>query len=381
MPYEFRQMTTRREREQFLTLAWQFYKDDPVWAPPNMLDYRKRIDPKRGAWFQRGEAEFYLLQQEGKPIGRFSIGIDHAANRKGNKREAVMGFFEVIEDYAAAQAIFQFCQRWAREHGMRTVYGPFNLDYEDAYGLVIQGWEEPLVMLCAQNPRYYLDHFQRYGWQPGRPANIAMRIDLTRPRPEFERLRAMADKLRAADLYAVRSPDFRRWQEEIDVLHNLLNRALAHLEGHIPWERAAVEALVEPFRLIADPEMLLFIVDKRSGETIGFLPATPDMNEHFRRFDGLRHWWNYPGFLLNMRKPTDCLTIKSVLLLPEYWGSGAAILLFDEMRRRVLAKGHSSWIDLSLTAVDNPQTPKLGKKLGAEIYRMYQVFRIEAGDG
>ncbi|MEE4194685.1 MAG: hypothetical protein V2J07_05770 [Anaerolineae bacterium] len=232
------------------------------------------------------------------------------------------------------------------------------------------------MVLCGQTPRYYFDFFERYGWEPARPDNIAMRIDLTEPRPEFAMLHQMGEKLRQSGTYAVRNADFKRWEDEIDVLHTLLNGALAHLDGHIPWTRDAVVQLVSPFRQIADPEMLLFAVDTASGETIGFLPATPDMNEHFKRHDGLRHWWNWPGFLLDFRKPTDCLTIKSVLMLPEYWGSGAAILMFDEMLRRIQAKAKSSWVDLSLTSIDNPQTPKLAKKLGAEVYRKYRVFRI-----
>lgn len=378
MTLTFRQMHTRREREQFLTYPWQIYQDDPVWVPPQMPDVRKRIDPKHGAFYQHGIGELFLVYRADEVVGRFSMGIDDEANREVDKKEALVGFFEVIEDYAVAVEMFQFMQQWARAHGMRTLYGPFNFDQEDSYGLVVKGWEEPQVVLCGQTPRYYLDFFERYGWQPGRPDNIAMRIDLTEPRPEFEMLHKMGEKMRESGTYAVRNADFNRWDEEIDVLHNLLNKALKHLEGHIPWSRDAVVQLVSPFRQIADPEMLLFTVDTTTGETIGFLPATPNMNEHFQKHDGLRHWWNWPGFLLDFRKPTVCLTIKSVLMLPEYWGSGAAILMFDEMLKRIERKGKSSWIDLSLTAIDNPQTPKLGKKLGAEIYRQYRVFRIEA---
>ena len=376
MVCEFRQMVTRREREQFLTFPWKIFQDDPVWVPPQMPDVRKRVDPKRGAFFKRGTAEFYLVVRDGEPVGRFSIGIDFAANENVNKKEALIGFFDVIDDYKVAEHIFQFCQQWAKNHGMETIYGPFNLDVEDSYGIVVKGWEQPQVVLCGQTPRYYLDFFERYGWQSGRPDNIAMRIDLNEPRPEFEQLHKMAERLRQSGTYSVRPADFSRWEEEIDVLHKLLNSALKHLDGHVPWEREAVIALVSPFRQIADPEMLLFAVDNTTGETIGFLPATPDMNEHFQRFNGLRYWWNWSGFLLNFKKPTDCLTIKSVLMLPEYWGSGAAILMFDEMVRRIQAAGNSSWIDLSLTAINNPQTPKLAAKLGAYIYRQYRVFRI-----
>ena len=375
MTLEFKQMITRREKEDFLTFVWQFYKDDPVWVPPLMPDVRERVDVKRGSWFKSGIAEFFLVYQEEQPVGRFSIGIDEKANQSGQKKEAVFGFFEVVEEYRIAEEMFAFMEEWARDHDMTTLYGPFNLDYEDAYGVLMEGFDTPQVMLCGHTPAYYASFFDNYGFEKGRPDTIAMRIDLTVPRPEFEKLHKMADHIRQKDVYSIRHADFSKWDEEIDVLHNLLNRALAHLEGHIPWQRPAVESLVSQFRRIADEELILFAVDNKTGETVGFFPGTPDMNEHFNRFNGLRYWWNYPGFLLNYKKPTRCLTVKSVLLLPEYWGGGVAILMFDELLKRVQKIGGYEWVDLSLTAINNPQTPKLGRKMGAEIYRRYRIYR------
>jgi len=49
--------------------------------------------------------------------------------------------------------------------------------------------------------------------------------------------------------------------------------------------------------------------------------------------------------------------------------------MFDEMVQRVLARGGTSWIDLSLTAINNPQTPQLGKRMGAEICKVYCVMK------
>ena len=59
------------------------------------------------------------------------------------------------------------------------------------------------------------------------------------------------------------------------------------------------------------------------GETVGFLPGIPNLNEIFIDVNGLRYPWNYLQlmWLMKTRKPT-CLTAKSVLVLPEYWNTG-----------------------------------------------------------
>lgn len=73
-----------------------------------------------------------------------------------------------------------------------------------------------------------------------------------------------------------------------------------------------------------------------------------------------------------MRRQPECLAVKSVLVLPEYWGTGVSVLLFDELARRARAKGYK-WADLSLTSADNPYTPTLAERGGAKVYKRYRV--------
>jgi GNAT superfamily N-acetyltransferase len=153
----------------------------------------------------------------------------------------------------------------------------------------------------------------------------------------------------------------------------MLNRSTAHLVDFIPWQREALEDTLSAFRRIADPELILFA--EVDGQPVGWFPALPNLNEVFQHVNGLRYPWNYPRLLLGMRRQTSSLTIKSVLVLPEYWNTGVSVLLFDEMARRVQGKGYR-WADLSLTSEDNPATPGLAERMGAKIYKRYRVFRL-----
>ena len=91
---------------------------------------------------------------------------------------------------------------------------------------------------------------------------------------------------------------------------------------------------------------------------------------------GLRQRWHYTQALRFRNLKPRCLAIKSVAVLPEYWDSGAAVLLFAEMVRRALAKGYE-WLDLSLTGEDNPDTWDLARRMGARIYKRYRFFKKE----
>ena len=86
------------------------------------------------------------------------------------------------------------------------------------------------------------------------------------------------------------------------------------------------------------------------------------------------HAWS-PSILAKCSSLELDLTVKSVLVPPQYWGSGAAILLFDEMVRRARARGYR-WIDASLTSDDNPRTPALASRLGGVLYKRYRAYRL-----
>lgn len=362
----------QHEKRLFLTFPWQIYKNDPLWVPPLLPERRKTIDPQQGAFYKKGEAELFIAWRDGKPVGTISAAEDKSGNSFTGLKDCVWGFFECIDDYSVALALWEAVIQWGKRRGLKSLYGPFNLDYEDAYGILVEGRSRPPAMLCGHTPPYYLDFVERFGFQPGRGQNIAFGLDITHISEEYIRLERMADRVRSQNRFNIRIPDLKHWEDEIDPLVVLLNAGLAHLTGFIPWQRESVRALLEPFKDFADPELILFA--EENGKTIGFFPAVPNLNEVFIHVNGLRYPWNYLDAWLRMKRRLYSLTIKSVLVLPDYWSTGVAILMFDEMQKRIRAKGYR-WVDFSLTSADNPKTPALAERMGAKIYKRYQVYR------
>ncbi len=371
---DVRPVRTARERRTFLTFPWRIYRDDPLWVPPLLPERARAIDPQRGAFFQRGgEAELFIAWRDGEPLGTICAGEDTFANRNRGKRECVIGFFEYVDEYRVAEALLDRAAAFARARDLNALWGPFNLDYEDSYGVLIEGRDRPPALLCGHTPPYYQDTMERYGFGPARGDNIAFALDLDPASPALQRLSRLASKVRQRRAITVRQVDLARWEEELDAIHRLLNVALAHLPDHIGWHRDALSSTLTSLREIADPELVLFAaVD---GETVAWFPGIKNLNEVFIHVNGLRYPWDYVRLWWHMRRQPECLSIKSALVLPEYWGSGVAVVLFDEMARRAAAKGYT-WIDASLTSVENPNTPDLAKNLGGEIYKRYRVYRL-----
>ena len=370
---EIRKVTTRKEQRIFLTFPWRIYKNDPLWVPMFLPERKARMDPDKSTFFKRGYAEFFIAWKDNLPVGTICAAEDEKTNQRREKKECVFGFFDCINDYEVAKAMFDHVARWAKNRNLNALFGPFNLDYEDGYGILIEGCDRPPVILCGHTPDYYLGFVERYGFQPARGDNLAFGLEIKdKENAQLKQLSEIAERVRKRRNFVIREANFDKWDEEVDNVHYLLNNALAHLPDHIPWQRDAAAALVEPFKKIADPELILMAED--NGKVVGFFPGIPNLNEAFIHVNGLRYPWNYLQLLWYMRKQTECIAIKSVLVLPEYWGSGISLLLFDTLIKRIREKGYK-WIDLSLTSEENPKTPMLAKRFGAEIYKRYRVFR------
>lgn len=367
---EVRSVSNAKERKIFLTFPWKIYRDDPLWVPPVLSERARTIDPQEGPFFKRGEAEFFIAWRGNQPVGTICAAEDPPTNRNRGTRECVFGFLETIEDYTVFEALLdQVCQ-WARGRQLNALFGPFNLDYEDSYGILIEGRDRPPALMCGHTSPYYVGFMHRYEFQPARDQNIALAIDLDSP--HIQRLARVAEKVRRRGRITIRTANFNDWDAEIDRVHYLLNTATAHLRDHIGWHRDALEAMLTPFKDLADRDLILFAdVD---GKTVGFFPGLPNYNEALIHANGLRYPWDYARLWWYMRRQPACLAIKSVLVLPEYWNSGVVVLLCDEMAKRAIAKGYQ-WADLSITGAENPTSVMLAENLGARIYKRWQVYR------
>jgi GNAT superfamily N-acetyltransferase len=362
---------TARARRVFLTFPWKIYKDDPLWVPALLPERAKIIDPQRGSFFKNGYAELFIAWQNGKPVGTICCAEDKFITKSKGYGECMLGFFECVDDYAVAAALFEHAEDWARQHGLANLYGTYNLDREDSRGILVEGRDRPPVSYCGHNPPYYHGFFERHGFTKSGGDGLAYAIDLDLNTPQIQHLMRLADKVRQRRHVRVRGGNLDDIEGEIDRILELQNRGLAHMPDFTPYSRADIEAMIRPILDVVDPELILFA--EANGQTVGWFPGVPNMNEVIGHLNGLRYPWDYLRLLKYARLKPKCLAIKSVAVLPEYWDTGAGVLLFAEMAGRAAAKGYR-WADLSLTGDDNVDTFPLAHRMGAKIYKRYRFY-------
>ncbi|MGA2489325.1 MAG: GNAT family N-acetyltransferase [Anaerolineales bacterium] len=369
---EVRTVQTRREKNIFLTFPWSIYQGDPLWVPPLLPERKKVIDPQKGKFFEDGYAELFIAWKDSQPVGTISCAEDQSATHSRGWGECQVGFFECVDDYAVAEALFKRAEDWGREHHLLRLLGTYNLDREESRGVLIEGRDRPPAVYCGHGPQYYPDFFVRYGFTKFGGDGVAYAIDLDLNRPEVQHLLQLAEKIRRRKQnITVRGANLKDIDGEIDRIVELQNRGLAHMFDYTPYTRAAIEAMVLPMLDVVDPELVLFA--EVDGKPAGWFPAVPNLNEVLIHLNGLRYPWDYLRALRYSRYQPKSISIKSVVVPPEYWDTGVGVLLFDEMARRAVAKGYQ-WADMSLTGEDNEDTRPLALRMGAKIYKRYRFY-------
>jgi len=372
---EVKPVRSKGEKRIFLTFPWTIYKGDPLWVPPLISERAKVIDPEQGLFFKDGTAELFIAWKDGKPAGTICLAEEKNNTRTKGYAECMYGFVECIEDYGVFKSMFDFAESWARARDMKMLYGPFNLDREDSRGILIEGRDRPPVILCGHHPAYYQTFFERYGFEKNGEDGLAYAIDINLNNPKVQRMMRLAGKVREKHPeFKVRGANIQDMDNEIERILYLQNEGLKHFPNFVPYTRSDIEAMILPLIPLVDMELVLFA--EVNGKPAGFFPGVPNFNEILIHLNGLRYPWDYLRYLKYRNTKPKCLAVKSVVVPPEYWDTGVAILMFDEMAKRAAVRGFQ-WADLSLTGDENMDTWPLAHHMGAQIYKRYRFYKKE----
>jgi GNAT superfamily N-acetyltransferase len=375
---EIQPANTRRHRRAMLLFPWRIYRGDPNWVPPVVGERAARLDPGKNALFQHGEAApFVALGGRGEVVGTIALAVDHRHNRMRGEQVAFFGFFECVDDYGVAQALFDHAAAWARERGLAALRGPQSFGTSDEPGLLIEGRDTPPGLMMAWTAPYYVDFVRRYGFAKWGDS-LAYRLyrsDLPSGQGDDgvpPRILRVARYVSRRYGYTLRHADIERWDEEMGLARDIYNQSLATLPDFVAMSEDEWDRHAESLRPLLHPDLVFFV--QVDGREVGFGLGLPDINQALRHCNGLRYPWNYAQLWWHSRRLPG-LSFKIVALLPEYRGRGLDALIYLQIAR-CLIRGGYDWVDMSLTAEDNPTTNKLAAGLEARVDKRYRIYSL-----
>lgn len=154
--------------KKFLQVNVQINKNNPAYIQPLDKDINDVFDEKKNRTFRHGAVKRWLLKNDkGEFIGRIAAFTNKRYKNKGDDVPVGgVGFFDCINDQAAANYLFDTAKAWLAAQGMEAMDGPINFGERDRWwGLVVEGFQSPLYGM-NYNPPYYQSLLETYGFQP-----------------------------------------------------------------------------------------------------------------------------------------------------------------------------------------------------------------------
>ena len=375
MTYATEEITTPKQAREFLRLPVNLYRDDPNWVRPLDNDINKVFDPARNPYFTHGECTRWLLRdQNNNVVGRVAAFIDHDACSVGDYPVGGMGFFECINDPAAAITLFDQCRDWLQARDMEAMEGPENFgERNNWWGLLVEGFEPPNYAM-PYNPPYYRDLFESYGFRD------YFQQYTYRTRLLVENLSPIvvwkSDRLLKNPSYrlaALSDIPLSRAKAAFLAIYNLGWSADIH--GVASMTARQVDALFKSLRPVIDPELVYFaFYDDRP---IGFFIMIPELNYILKRLNGSARGWNALKFLYYRRVRRGDTALGLIFgVIPEFQGRGVEAALIKFFRERIVDRGsHYRWLQMSWVGDFNRPQMHLMEYIGGAKCKTHITYR------
>ena len=354
---------------EFLTFPHRLYASTPSWVPPLAIEARAALDRKRNPFFDHSEAAFFTARDRGVTVGRLAVLDNRNHNAFNNERTAFFWLFEVIDDEAAASALFEAGFAWARRRGLDAMVGPKGFTAMDGLGLLVRGFEHRPAFGIPYNLPYYERLLLRQGFAPtGEILSGYLSADRAFP----DRIHALAERaMRRRGLRIARYRTRRDLRALAPQLGSLYNASLGGSAGNVPLTDDEIQRIADQMVRFADPRLIKVVL--QGDEAVGFLFAYPDVSGSLQRNRGRLFPFGWLDLLWEMRR-TKWINVNGAGMLASDRGLGGTAILFSEMYKSV-HEGGFQHADLVQIGVENLPMQRELRSFGVDFYKAHRMYR------
>lgn len=367
------QVQDKQTRQAFLDVARIIYRNDPVWVCPLDQQINAVFDPSKNVYYKHGVAERWILKDEqGKLLGRIAAFIDYNTSRSESQPTGGIGFFECVDNQAAATLLFDTAKNWLSNQGIEAMDGPINFGERDSYwGLLVDGFTHPSYEI-AYNPSYYQGLFEAYGFQTYFRQE-GFHLDVTKPLPErFLKIAEWVSKKPGYTFHHFTWKDADKFTHDFAEVFNTAWDSF--LENFEPLTEAYIKKTLKKARAIIEEKFIwLAYKDERP---IAIYLMYPDANQIIKHLNGKLNLLNKLRFLYLKKKKT-MTRARGVLMgvIPEFQNLGIESAFIMKLAEVMKDKPHYTEIEFSWVGDFNPRMRKIFISVGSIPAKQYITYR------
>lgn len=348
-------------------------RQDPNYIRPLDKDVEEVFDEEKNKAFRHGKVIRWILDDgNGRHIGRIAAFVNRRYKNKGDEQPTgCFGFFECINDQAAANMLLDAARNWLKQEGMEAMDGPINFGERDKWwGLLIEGFQPPLYGV-TYNPPYYQELLAHYGCQVFYYQNCWTRSVEGRLEDKFYKAHDEFVAKGGFRAERVRKNNLEKYARDFCTVYN---KAWASHEGNKEMSEAQALKIFKSMKPVMDEDLAWFAY--HHDEPICFYINLPDLNQAFRYLNGQFNLWAKLKFVYHRWRGAINRFVGIVFgIVPEFQGTGIDYYLIVEAAKVIQTSGRYKTTELQWQGDFHPKMNNISKNLGFRQSRRLAVYR------
>jgi len=373
MAIEIREVKSRKDLKTFIHLPAKIHKNHPNWVPPVYMDEWVWFDPKKNFAFDYSDTILYLAVKDNKVAGRIMGIINNKYNYAKNVKEGRFFNLETFEDFQVAEALLGAVEKWSKDRGMTRLVGPLGFSDKDPQGLLIDGFDQPVVISSNCNFPFLTKFVENAGYEKHVDL-VVYKVDVPDQIPEFyQKIYERAVKNNPT-LRVIPLKSKRQLKPYIRPVLTLMNETFQEIYAFAPLTEAEMDEFAKRYLIVLDARFIK-IIENEKGELVAFILAMPDIGVGIQKSKG----YVLPlGIfqILRSQKKTKQLDLLLGGIRKDYRNSGLDTILGINMLNEARSAG-LEFIDSHLELETNTKMRAEMERMGGKVYKKYRIFKRE----
>ena len=369
MSITIKQVKTKKDLRTYIYLPEKLHKEHENWLYPIYSDEWTFYSHKKNHTYSYSKTILFLAYKDNRPVGRVMGIINNKYNDAKNQKQGRFSFLESTEDSEVVAALLKKVELWAKENGMDHIIGPFGFSDKEPQGLLIEGFEEPTIIVTNHSFAYLNAFVETQGYEK--------KLDLVQyktgiPDKFPDLYNRVSDRVLKNGYNILEFTKRKNLKPIIYPVFKLLNESYTNIFGFAPFQDKEIFEFANRFIYLINPRLVKAVADKDKN-IIGFVIAMPDISEGINRAKGRLFPFGF-YHILRSGKKTKQLNLLLGAVKEEHRNHGLNMLMGIKLIESAKNEG-MKLLDSHLVMEDNKRMRAEYERLGAKIYKRYRIYQ------
>jgi hypothetical protein len=253
---------------------------------------------------------------------------------------------------------------------MEKLVGPLGFSDKDPQGLLIEGFDKPVVIATNCNFPYQVNIVEKAGYSK-KVDLMVYKLMIPDDIPEFyKRIHERAIKNKNG-IKLVNFTSRKQMKPYVRPVLSLLNETFKDIYAFTPLSDKEMDEFANRFLMILDP-MFLKVIENEKNEVVAFILAMPDISEGIKKCQGRLIPFGIFQILRSQKK-TKQLNLLLGGIKEEYRNSGLDTIMGVKVVEEAKKAG-IEYIDSHLQLETNTKIRAEMEKMGGIVYKRFRIF-------